>query len=85
MEANLTLEQIAATVRATIQQELRKERQSKTLSDVWANEEEVLALCGKSRDTLMRAIQSGRINPKDVRPNPIGKGYLFRRSALVND
>ena len=85
MENHPTLEQIMATIRYTIQQELQKMRIPKSLSDSWANEEEVLKLCNKSKRTLYNAIKEGKISPKDIRPNPIGTGYLFRRSALVKD
>lgn len=85
MEDHPLLVHMAATIRRTIQEELRKLHMSKSLSDIWANEHEVMALCGKSRRTLLNAIASGKISPKDVRPNPIGKGYLIRKSAIVKD
>ncbi|GAB4027340.1 helix-turn-helix domain-containing protein [Spirosoma koreense] len=82
---NPTLEQIAATIRIVIQQEFSQQRVPKMLSDVWANEAEVLKLCGKGRKTLYNAIKAGKISAKDIRQNPLGKGYLFRRSALVKE
>ena len=86
MEDQSIMTQIAATIRQTMQEEFQKQRVlTKSLSDVWANEAEVLELCGKSRRTLLNAIAIGKIKPNDVRQNPLGKGYLFRRSAIVKD
>lgn len=86
MEDQALITQIAATIHRTIQEEFKKQRvPHKGLSNIWANEKEVLELCGKSRRTLLNAIASGKIKPNDVRQNPLGKGYLFRRSALVKE
>lgn len=83
-----TLEQIAAVVRRTMREELRRPDRGtarKPLSDEWVHEKDALVLCGKTRKTLLRAIETGRIKPADLRPNPIGTGYLIRRTALVAD
>lgn len=87
MDTYPTLEQIAAVVRQTMQEVLAKaaSRSPRSLPDIWATEAEALQLCGKSQKTLYRAIASGKLSAKDVRPNPIGKGYLIRRTALVKD
>lgn len=89
MEINVLLDQIAvtvaATVRRTMQEEFRKQGKSRNSTDDWMNEKEILALCGKSHKTLIRAITAGKFNPKDIRPNPLCKGYLFRRSAMIGE
>lgn len=77
--------QIEVIMRRVVREELAKQKPSKALSELWATEKEVIELCGKSRDTLYRAIKEGRIRPNDVRQNPIGKGYLIRRTALIAD
>lgn len=84
METYPTLEQIKAVMRLVLREELSRPR--KPLTDEWVHEKDALTLCGKKcRETLLRAIKSGRIKPDDVRPNPIGTGYLIRRTALIAD
>ncbi|WP_020599896.1 hypothetical protein [Spirosoma panaciterrae] len=86
MEKPLTIGQIIAAMRKVLREvllELLQNSSFLSISAVWATEEEVITGCGKSRRCLYRAIAAGRIQPNDIRPNPIGKGYLFRRSALI--
>lgn len=83
METYPTLEQITAAVRRVVREEMSRPR--KPLADEWVNETDALTLSGKSRRSMLRAIEDGRIRADDIRPNPFGIGYLFRRTALVAD
>ncbi|OJW74274.1 hypothetical protein [Spirosoma sp. 48-14] len=78
----VTIERIKAAVRQVMREEFEN-KGIKPLWEIWAPEEEVLKAWGKSRVTLYRAIAANRFDPKDIRSNPIGKGYLFRRSAFL--
>ncbi|WP_020599171.1 hypothetical protein [Spirosoma panaciterrae] len=80
--AELTIERIVSAVKKGVREELEKAA-ILPISAVWATEEEVITGCGKSRRCLYRAIAALKFHPNDIRPNPIGKGYLFRRSAII--
>jgi hypothetical protein len=83
LEVSQMLDHLTALFRKIIREELR--RPTRTIVEEWVNERDALKLCGRSRKTLIKAINDGRIKPADLRPNPIGTGYLIRRTALAKD